>query len=118
MRSLFLSLVLLCVASVSPAHAQQCVRPSILLSIDKSYSMMYDIPGDENKWEAAKKAISAVANDHHEAAAFGVQVFPRAPRTCDNGAITLGIGLNQLRKIPCDAEFRMDPAALAGRIPA
>lgn len=81
----------------SHVHAQpdagQCERPRILLTIDKSFSMTYAIAGDDsNKWVAAKRAVAKVAQDHHASAAFGVQVFPRKPSTCDSGEITLPIG--------------------------
>ncbi len=88
----FLTVLVSFVFGASGVVAQECEPPRILLTIDKSYSMTYAISGDDNKWVAAKKAISKVAADHHEAAAFGVQVFPRAPRTCDSGQITLPIG--------------------------
>src|SRR5262249_9260582 len=39
-----------------------------------------------------------------------------AHSSVDKAAITLGLGLNSLRKIPCDAEFRMDPRALEAAI--
>ena len=34
----------------------------------------------------------------------------------DKACITLGLGMRGLRKIPCDAEYRMDPAALAAAV--
>jgi len=40
----------------------------------------------------------------------------QAHSSIDKGALTLGIGQAGIRKIPTDAEFRMDPAALARAI--
>jgi len=39
-----------------------------------------------------------------------------AHSSIDKAAITLGIGLDNLRKIPADAQFRMDVAALQGAV--
>ena len=47
---------------------------------------------------------------------FTLYASEHAHSSIDKAAITLGIGLNNLRKISSDDEFRMDPAALAAAI--
>jgi aromatic-L-amino-acid decarboxylase len=45
-----------------------------------------------------------------------VYVSEQAHSSIEKGVITLGLGQRALRKIPTDAEFRMDPRALAAAI--
>ena len=45
-----------------------------------------------------------------------VYASDQAHSSFDKAAMTLGFGLEQVRRIACDADFRMDPAALAATI--
>jgi aromatic-L-amino-acid decarboxylase len=49
---------------------------------------------------------------------LAVYASEHAHSSIDKAMITLGLGLDGLRKIPADREFRMDPGALAQRIAA
>jgi len=49
---------------------------------------------------------------------LAVYASEHAHSSIDKAMITLGLGLDGLRKIPADGEFRMDPRALAERIAA
>ena len=45
-----------------------------------------------------------------------VYASEQAHSSIDKAVIALGLGLDHLRRLPCDAEFRLDPAALAAAI--
>ncbi|HLJ09063.1 MAG TPA: pyridoxal-dependent decarboxylase [Acidimicrobiia bacterium] len=49
---------------------------------------------------------------------LAVYASDQAHSSVDKAVLTLGLGTDQLRKIPCDGAFRMDAGALAARIEA
>lgn len=80
-------------ASVSTMHAIAAAREALDLEIrERGMSGRADLP------------------------ALRVYTSEQAHSSVDKSVITLGLGQNSLRKIPCDAEFRMRPEALAAAI--
>ncbi len=66
---------LLALTWASPALAQQCEFPGVLLVLDRSISMNATIDG-EKKWDIATGAVSSMLADHGDAAHFGLMVYP------------------------------------------
>ncbi|MCB9597705.1 MAG: VWA domain-containing protein [Sandaracinaceae bacterium] len=73
------------------AHAQRCDLPQVLLSVDKSSSMLGELPSGGTKWDAARMAIGELTSAYAESIAFGLQVFPY-PDRCEPGAVTMDFG--------------------------
>ena len=91
---LFASIALALVGLTLPASAQpRCDAPRVLLTVDKSSSMLGAVPGGGTKWEAARTAIRAVADGFADRIDFGLQVFP-FPDQCSPGAIAIDVGNN------------------------
>ncbi len=88
--SLTLSLAL-CASLAGRAHAQRCDLPQVLLSVDKSSSMLGGLPGGGTKWDAARMAIGELTSTYADSIAFGLQVFPY-PDRCEPGAVTIEFG--------------------------
>jgi aromatic-L-amino-acid decarboxylase len=63
--------------------------------------------------EAAGVAVREEGMAGRELPRMRVYASEHVHSSIDKACITLGLGMQGLRKIPCDAEFRMDPAALA-----
>jgi hypothetical protein len=80
--------------AASPAAADtRCVAPQVLLSVDKSSSMLGMLPGGITKWDAARTAIGELATAYADRIDFGLQVFP-FPDRCEPGRITVDVGPN------------------------
>ena len=92
MRSVaLLSLLSALAFAVNPASAQRCELPQVMLSVDKSSSMLGGLPGGGTKWDAARMAIGELTTAYAESIAFGLQVFPY-PDRCEPGAVTVDFG--------------------------
>lgn len=78
-------------APVSHASAQRCELPQLLLTVDKSSSMLGGLPSGSTKWDAARMAIGELTAGYGDAIAFGLQVFPY-PNRCEPGAVTMDFG--------------------------
>ncbi len=81
-------------SSASSALAQpRCEAPQVLLTVDKSSSMLGALPGGTNKWEAARMAIGEMTSAYDSVIDFGLQPFP-FPDRCEPGRISLDVGSN------------------------
>jgi len=70
----------------------QCDKPSLLLILDKSSSMVTgNVPSGITKWEAARRAVQTITTRFDETINFGLLVFPN-PNHCDVGSIAVPIG--------------------------
>ncbi len=77
-----------------PAAAQpRCQAPQTLLVVDKSSSMLGELPSGMTKWEAATTAISELATSFADTVDLGLMVFPY-PDQCGPGNIEVNIGRN------------------------
>jgi len=86
------------VALLTAADASaQCERPQLLLTVDKSSSMLGPSGDGTTKWEAAESAISDVVTAFSDSIDFGLQVFPM-PNRCEPGEIVVDVG----RRSPAD----------------
>ena len=65
---------------------------------------------------AAREKIDPQARDHGMKPGLVAYCSEFAHSSVDKACIMLGVGLKNLRKIPCDAEFRMRPDLLAAAI--
>ncbi|MEC7520314.1 MAG: MopE-related protein [Myxococcota bacterium] len=75
----------------SVSEAQRCDAPQILLTVDKSSSMLGSLPGGGTKWDAARMALGELASGYSGSIDFGLQVFPY-PNQCSPGAVTMDFG--------------------------
>ncbi len=92
MRTSSLLLALLVIGlGASRAEAQRCELPQLLLTVDKSSSMLGTLPSGGSKWDAARMAIGELTTAYSESIAFGLQVFPY-PNRCEPGAVTMDFG--------------------------
>ncbi|MEM9194509.1 MAG: MopE-related protein [Myxococcota bacterium] len=74
-------------------NAQRCVPPQVLLTVDKSSSMLDSDGSGASKWDSARAAISSVTTTFASNIDFGLQVFP-FPDRCAPGEITIEVGRN------------------------
>ncbi len=95
MRTGSFAIAALLVGSLSAAHAaaQRCDAPQVLLTVDKSSSMLGGLPGGGTKWDAARMALGELTTAYAENIDFGLQVFPY-PNRCEPGRVTLDVGAN------------------------
>ncbi|NMC68456.1 MAG: VWA domain-containing protein [Myxococcales bacterium] len=79
--------------AAAPRAAQaQCDKPSLLLILDKSSSMVTgSVPSGITKWEAARRAVSTITTRFDESINFGLLVFPN-PNHCDVSSVAVPIG--------------------------
>ncbi len=77
----------------SRVHAQRCDAPRVLLTVDKSSSMLGGLPDGGTKWDAASMAIAELTSTYADRVDFGLQVFPY-PDRCEPGAVTLDVAAN------------------------
>lgn len=91
MNRLLLVLVALTGLSASPASAQRCDIPRVLLTIDRSSSMLGAATDGLTKWDAASVAISDVTMAYEGRIDFGLSVFPY-PDRCQPGEVVLDFG--------------------------
>ena len=90
----FTAALLLTLAASAPALAQpRCSAPRVLFAVDKSSSMLSELPAGGSKWQAARTALGTVAAGFEASVDFGLQVFP-FPDRCEPGAITIDVGSN------------------------
>ena len=75
-----------------------CGAPRVLLSIDKSSSMLHPLPEGITKWEAARRALDGLVRDYADRIDFGLQVFPY-PNQCSPGRVTIDVGENSAATI-------------------
>jgi len=73
------------------AEAQSCDVPQVLLTVDKSSSMLGGLPDGGTKWDAARMAIGELTTAYADSIDFGLQVFPY-PDRCEPGAVTMDFG--------------------------
>ncbi len=75
------------------AAAQRCDAPRVLLTVDKSSSMLGTLPGGGTKWDAARMAIGELTGAYADRIDFGLQPFPY-PNRCEPGLVTLDVAAN------------------------
>lgn len=90
-RALAAVLVALASLSTAPALAQRCEMPRVLLTVDRSSSMLGAATDGLTKWDAAEMAIGEVSTAYEGRIDFGLQVFP-FPNRCEPGAVVLDFG--------------------------
>ncbi|MBI2892250.1 MAG: VWA domain-containing protein [Deltaproteobacteria bacterium] len=69
----------------------RCDAPRVLIVLDKSSSMLGEVPSGGTKWDAAQDAIATVARDFGDGVDFGLMIFP-APNECNPGSVVVGCG--------------------------
>ncbi len=106
MPSLYRTLVASAVAltalgSAVVAHAQpRCDAPQVLLVVDKSSSMLGEVPSGGSKWAAAQTAIGDITGAFESNIDFGLMVFPHgAGGECTPGMVDMEIGENTSEEI-------------------
>ncbi len=92
-RLVLCSIALLACLPATRSSAQRCDAPRVLLTVDKSSSMLGGLPGGGTKWDAASMAIAELTSAYSDRVDFGLQVFPY-PNRCEPGAVTLDVGAN------------------------
>jgi hypothetical protein len=80
------------------ARAQRCELPIVMLTIDRSSSMLGTLPEGITKWEAAVRAVAEVTMAFEGRIDFGVQPFPY-PNRCQPGQVVLAPGPHTSREI-------------------
>jgi MYXO-CTERM domain-containing protein len=80
------------------ARAQRCEPARVVLTLDKSSSMLGGLPSGGTKWDAARSAIGSVARAYASRIDFGLQPFP-FPDRCEPGRVTLEVGANSAEAI-------------------
>jgi hypothetical protein len=61
----------ICVMGTTCAHAQDCEQPNVIITLDRSGSMLQD-----GKWETATEAIVQLTRTFEHRIRFGMSVFP------------------------------------------
>ncbi len=87
-RALVAAVVTLASLAAAPAMAQRCEMPRVLLTVDRSSSMLGAATDGLSKWRAAEMAIGEVSTAYEGRIDFGLQVFP-FPDRCEPGAVVL-----------------------------
>ena len=89
---LVVALAILCAwLPAARSEAQFCDAPQVLLTVDKSSSMLGGLPGGGTKWDAARMAIGELTSTYSSSIDFGLQVFPY-PSMCAPGQVTIDFG--------------------------
>jgi MYXO-CTERM domain-containing protein len=83
--------VLLGLSLAQPALAQHCDIPRVMLTVDRSSSMLGAATDGLTKWDAASVAISDVTMAYEGRIDFGLSVFPY-PDRCQPGEVVLDFG--------------------------
>src|SRR5688572_25182839 len=73
--------------------AQRCDPPAVMLTVDRSSSMLGTLPEGISKWDAAVMAIGEIASAYETSIDFGMQPFPY-PDRCEPGRVLLAPGPN------------------------
>jgi hypothetical protein len=81
----------LALGAASSAEAQRCEAPRLMLTVDRSSSMLGELPEGMTKWEAAVQAVDTIARGYEGRIDFGVQPFPY-PNHCGAGRVELPVG--------------------------
>ncbi|MBI2895636.1 MAG: VWA domain-containing protein [Deltaproteobacteria bacterium] len=84
----FAALALLLVPLPALADEPRCDAPRVLVVLDKSSSMLGEVPGGGTKWQAAGDAISSVTRAFADRIDFGLMIFPEAAE-CDPGSVVV-----------------------------
>jgi MYXO-CTERM domain-containing protein len=87
-RALAAVLAAVTTLSTAPALAQRCEIPRVLLTVDRSSSMLGAATDGLTKWQAAEMAIGEVSTAYEGRIDLGLQVFP-FPDRCEPGAVVL-----------------------------
>jgi len=77
----------------APASAQRCSVPRVMLTVDRSSSMLGRAADGLTKWDAAETAIGEVTMAYEGRIDFGLQVFPYSNR-CEPGHVVLDFGMH------------------------
>jgi hypothetical protein len=88
---LFLGTLLLVTFMSVRTSAQSCRAPAIMLTIDRSSSMLGRLPDGTTKWDAAVTAIAEITAAYERQIDFGLQPFP-FPDRCEPGPVLLEMG--------------------------
>jgi MYXO-CTERM domain-containing protein len=83
----------LALAPAPIASAQRCETPTLMLTVDRSSSMLGTLPEGISKWRAAVSAVDALATSYDTRIDIGVQPFPY-PDRCEPGRVVLPVGPN------------------------
>jgi len=81
----------LVLSTAASAGAQRCEAPRLMLTVDRSSSMLGRLPEGITKWQAAMSAVDSIATGYEGRIDFGVQPFPY-PNHCGPGRVELPIG--------------------------
>ena len=77
----------------------QCDRPQMLLTVDKSSSMVNsELAPGLTKWDAAVTAIRTMTTSFSDEIDFGLQIYPM-PNRCQPGEVVVNIGRNSSNTI-------------------
>jgi len=86
----FLSVILISIYAKN-VHSY-CDKPSVLLILDRSSSMVaYNVPSGETRWAAARTALNTILGTFSDRIDFGLMVFPY-PDGCNPGRVVVDIG--------------------------
>ncbi len=88
---LFVSTFVFITALSVRTSAQSCRAPSVMLTIDRSSSMLGRLPDGTTKWNAAVMAIGELTTAYENQIDFGLQPFP-FPDRCQPGPVLLDAG--------------------------
>ncbi|MDQ3034782.1 MAG: MopE-related protein, partial [Myxococcota bacterium] len=90
-RALLAAACLAALALPSRALAQRCEAPRVMLTVDRSSSMLGVLPDGNTKWDAAVMALGEVTSAYEGRIDFGLQPFPY-PDRCEPGRVLLEPG--------------------------
>lgn len=69
----------------SELYGSEAVPPNVLIVLDRSRSMLDEVPGGA-KWDVARDAIATVTAAHDTDVRFGLMLFPGTDESCASGA--------------------------------
>src|SRR5262245_21611364 len=73
----------------APAHGDNCVPARMMVVLDRSSSMKETIPNSvQTKWQAAQKAVGALATRFDSTIDLGLMIFPD-PSACSPGRVVI-----------------------------
>src|SRR3989304_4551388 len=83
-------------AALGPVAVQaqaRCDAPQVLLVVDKSSSMLGEVPSGGTKWQAATTSIGEITRAFESNIDFGLMVFPHgAGGECTPGMVDMEVG--------------------------
>ena len=71
----------------------RCEPARVMLTVDRSSSMLGLVPSGVTKWDAARSAIDQMVSGYADRIDFGLQVFP-FPDRCGPGLVSIDVGRN------------------------